>query len=297
MRLSTRQVNAFRDQGVLIAPGIVTEEDFRPVVDEINAFIDRRARELQAQGKLRDLHADAPFDTRIARLYEQCAEIVSGIDIMRMRGRALFEFLHNKNLLDAVECLIGSELTCSPIQHLRPKVPTHMGAGNYEMVPWHQDAAVTLEDADASDIVTCWMPMVDATQETGCMEVLPGAWKQGLLEHVNLGGTTIRPDLLPKTPPLCAECPRGGVVFMSKLTPHRGLPNRSEKVRWTIDLRFQKTGTPTGRPFHPEFPVRSLRDPGLVRKDYDDWCRRWEACLSESKGKRMHRVAPVGAAY
>ena len=64
---------------------------------------------------------------------------------------------------------------------------------------------MALEEADASDIVTCWIPLINATRETGCMEVIPGAFKLGYLEHVSEGGTTIRPDLLPRTPPLCAE--------------------------------------------------------------------------------------------
>jgi len=75
---------------------------------------------------------------------------------------------------------------------------------------------------------------------------------------------TINPGLRLKTPPVCAECPKGGVIFMTKLTPHRGLPNVSDLVRWTIDLRYQKTGTPTGRPYNPDFPVRSKETPKSV---------------------------------
>lgn len=295
MFLSASQVREFKDNGVLIAKNVLTEADFAAVEAETAAYVDRRARELQAAGKLKDLHENAPFDKRIGLLFEQCPEIEHGIDIMHLRGRAMFAFLHNKNLLDAVESLIGPELTCSPIQHLRARMPGGKDGGKHGLVPWHQDAGVTLEEADASDIVTCWLPLIHATKETGCMEVIPGAHKLGHLEHVAEGGTTIRPDLLPKTEPLCAECPRGGVVFMTKYTPHRGQPNLSNLVRWTIDLRYQRTGTPTGRPFHPDFPVRSKADPASVTQDYESWCERWMDALSNSKGKQMHRVKPKPA--
>ena len=45
--------------------------------------------------------------------------------------------------------------------------------------------------------MTCWIALTDATVENGCMEVMPGVWKQGYREHQAEGGTTIRPDLLP----------------------------------------------------------------------------------------------------
>ena len=289
MKLTPAQVQEFRDNRILIAPNMLTEHDFAPVTAEIEAFISRRALELKAAGKINDLHEDAPFDKRIALIFAQCDEIMGGMDIMNMRGKAMFAFLRNKNLLDAVECLIGSEINCSPIQHLRAKVPSNIGKGNFEVVPWHQDSAVTWEEADSADIVTCWIPLVDATVQTGCMQVIPG--QLDYIEHIPDGGTQINPKLMPATAPIAAECPRGGVVFMTKLTPHRGLPNLSDKVRWTIDLRYQRTGTPTGRPFFPDFPVRSAANPASVLTDHAEWDRRWLAGFEEGKNKRWHRTA------
>ena len=139
------------------------------------------------------------------------------------------------------------------------------------------------------------VPMINVTRETGCMEVIPGAFKLGYLEHVSEGGTSIRPDLMPDIEPVCAECPRGGVVFMNKLTPHRSTPNHSDIVRWTIDLRYQKTGTPTGRPFYPDFPTRSARDPNSVLSDHGEWCRRWTDGMEAGKGQKWHRHAHTAA--
>ena len=42
---------------------------------------------------------------------------------------------------------------------------------------------------------------------------------------------------------------RGDVLFLHRFTPHRGTLNSSDYVRWSVDIRFQKTGTPTGRHF------------------------------------------------
>ncbi len=295
MRLSATQIAQFHDQGILIVPGVFDDADFAPVEAAVAAFIDRRAAELHAAGKITDLAPDLPFDRRIARLFAQCPEIVQGMDIMDMRAPEVFAFIRNQHLLDVVESLVGPEITNNPIQHLRAKVPSSLGDGKHELVPWHQDSAVTWEEAESSGIVTCWIPLIDATRETGCMEVLPGANRLGYIEHRPEGGTMIKPELMPDIAPMEAICPRGGIVFMTLLTPHRGLPNLSDRVRWTIDLRYQETGTPTGRPFFPSFPVRSARDPGSVLTDHAEWARRWEQALVDGKGQIWHRPARQAA--
>ena len=81
---------------------------------------------------------------------------------------------------------------------------------------------------------------------------------------------------------------------MHHFTPHKtGGPNVdvSGAVRWSLDLRFQRTGTPTGRPFWPQVVVRSASDPGTEQRDYEEWCERWKHDLASSEGERWHRVA------
>jgi phytanoyl-CoA hydroxylase len=291
MSLSEQQIAEFRTEGVLVAEDVLTAADLEPVIAEYAEWVDCRARELAAEGKIKELYADAPFDRRLALLYAQSSEITNGLDIMLVRGPATFAFLRNERLLDAVESLVGPEITCNPIQHVRAKPPADLsGAGSgFYNVPWHQDAGVTWEEADASDIVTCWLPLVDATVQNGCMEVMPGVWRSGYLTHQAEGGTTIRPDLLPAVLPRPVPVRKGGIVFMHRHTPHRSTPNYSEVVRWSLDLRYQPTGAPTGRPFHPEFVARSRQHPESVLTDHAEWSRRWIAALESSKGIKAHR--------
>src|SRR4051794_36500216 len=119
MSLTEEQVRTFRDQGYLVTEGILTDSDLAPIVEEYATWIDCRARQLAAEGSIRELHEDAPFERRTALLYAQTPEISRDMDLMTVRGPATFEFLRNMNLLDAVESLIGPEITCNPIQHIR----------------------------------------------------------------------------------------------------------------------------------------------------------------------------------
>lgn len=291
MKLTNEQVKMFQEEGVLVAENMVTEEDMAPVIKEYEAWIDQRAHQLAEQGVIQDHHKDASFEKRIGLLYAQSPEIANGMDIMQLRGAALFAFLRNDHLLDAVESLIGPEITCNPIQHIRAKPPASSSSAASYNIPWHQDAGVTWAEADDSDIITCWLALVDATVENGCMEVLPGVWKQGFLEHKSEGGTSIRPELFPQVSARPVPVRKGGMVFMHRYTPHRSTPNKTDDVRWSLDLRYQPTGQPTGRPFHPAFVARSKKDPASVLTDHAVWSKLWEDALQNSKGVAAHRPA------
>ena len=293
MKLTAEQTEAFDTYGYIIAQGVLTAEDLQPVIDELSDFIDQRARDLKAEGKIENLYEDEPFETRYGLLFEQCPEMNRGLDIMYLRGKSTFEFLHNDNLLDVTESLLGPELTCNPIQHVRAKPPAMYekkeGPG-FHNVPWHQDAGVMMPESDTSRVITFWLPVGDATEEMGCMSVIPGVPKNyGYLKHQKEGGTTIWPELLPTEDPVVASCNKGDIVIMDKFTPHSSTPNRSNLCRWSLDLRYQPTGEHTGRTAHPEFIVRSKSNSTSIMDSYDTWCDLWIDAFENPRGVSMHR--------
>lgn len=290
--LSQAQIDRFHEQGYLVVEGALTDEGLNPVVEEYNAHIDARALELHAEGKISELFENEPFERRLATICKENTEIFGGLDIMRLRGKATFDFLHNERLLDVVEGIVGPEITCSPIQHIRAKLPHGISPTNKDVHvrPWHQDAGVTLEEADPYLILTVWIPLVDATPENGCLEVLPRVQGTGLLRHHRVStGTAIVPEEMPNTEGVPLPVRKGDLILMHKETPHRSTLNLTDGTRWSMDLRYQKTGTPTGRPFYPDFMVRSRANPDLVLTDHATWCRMWIEALEKGKGIASHR--------
>ncbi|WP_328345486.1 phytanoyl-CoA dioxygenase family protein [Micromonospora sp. NBC_00421] len=290
MPLSDAQVRIFHKEGVLVAESIFDDADLAPIIDEYAAWLTERANTLRAEGRLADLYPDMPFARRTALLHAQAPEITEHMDIATVLGPATFAFLRHPRLLAALELLIGAEITCNPIQHVRAKPPADStGARDgFHDVPWHQDAATMSNEADNSDIVTCWIPLVDTTRHNGCLEVIPHAWRGGYIAHGP--GPRIASGHLPAEAPRPAPVRRGGVVFMHRYTPHRSTPNLSDHTRWSIDLRYQPTGTPTGRPFHPSFVVQSRQQPAEVFTDYAAWCQTWRDALAATPEMRSHRT-------
>ena len=96
MRLTSEQCETYWTQGVLIVKNALTDEDLQPVIDEISGWISERALALKQEDKIENLHEDEPFDKRFGKLLAQSNEMVSGLDIMHYRGKAIFEFLEER---------------------------------------------------------------------------------------------------------------------------------------------------------------------------------------------------------
>ena len=291
--LSTEQIAHFQRDGFLLVEDRLGAADLEPVIEEYAAYIDRRAHELVAAGQLTQSYAAEPFDRRLACISRETGVLYPELDIMYLRGPATFAFLHNEKLLDLAESLIGPELLCSPIQHLRPKLPSGLTprGSDPHVVHWHQDAGVTWAEADPYFILTMWIPLVDATPENGCLRVIPGLHKGGLLPHRTKRGlgTAIHGDLLAHHPIVTLPMRKGSVLLMHKHTPHSSSRNTTDTVRWSMDLRYQAVGTATGRPFQPAFVVRSQAAPTTVLRDHATWAAQWVAALAQSQGTRVHR--------
>lgn len=293
MKLTQAQIDQFNAEGYLVVRQVLTAGDLGPVMQEYAAHIDKRAHELLAAGKISQLYADAPFERRLALISRENNEIYPELDIYVLRGKAAFHFLRNDNLMDVVEGLVGPEITCSPIQHIRPKLPAGLtpDGSDGHVAPWHQDAGVTWAEADPYFILTVWIPFVEATPENGCLQIIPHTHGKGLVRHHSKPGvgTTIVDEEMPPGDILTLPMQKGDILLMHKEIPHRSTPNLSDTIRWSADLRYQKTGTPTGRPFYPNFVVRSRANPDAVLTDHATWDRLWAEALANNKGVRAHR--------
>lgn len=310
MSLTQDQLRHFMDEGYVIVEGALTGDDLDPVISGIEAFVDERARALHCEGRISDLHETESFERRLALITRENAAIYDDIDIMNMRAEAVFRFLGNGRMLDLVESLVGPEITCSPIQHLRAKLPEGLnslsshgnsaGTGEEDalaarirenVAPWHQDAQVHHEDADPVFILTVWLPLCDTDEENGCLQIIPRVhhsrtvyWSEGF---------GIEEGRLPEGDVLSLPMKKGDVLLMHKLIPHRSIPNRSDTIRWSLDLRYQQTGLPTGRSFYPNFIVRSRRHPEFVLSDYGTWNRGWEEALKVTAQRPPRKNKPT----
>lgn len=180
-------------------------------------------------------------------------------------GPAVHELLTCPAILDIVESLVGPEITSTPIQHVRVKPPARTVAADAPAhttaTSWHQDRGVAHAEADATDMVTVWVAMTDATLENSCLMAQASGPTQAMLPHCPLTQTAIPEEFLDTAAVRPLPVRAGGIVLLHPMTPHAAGDNRTDGLRWSFDLRYQRTGQPTGRAHFPDFPVRGAPAP------------------------------------
>ncbi len=311
--LTPEQIAQFRAGGYVVIDGLLDpDRDIAPIIAEYAGVLDRLARELFDAGQISSTYAKLPFSERLTKVYGESGKVHSqyfdfslpqaGVthETPIWTGPAVFAALRHPGILDVIESLIGPEIYANPVQHVRMKTPEHLtpidpatGRPQLGASPWHQDSGVVTEDADETEIITVWFPLTDATVENGCLAVVPRHDDDGLLTHCPSGlGLHIPEDLFRTEEEIPLPMPRGSVLFMHRLTPHRSFSNTSDHVRWSFDLRFNPIGQPTGRAAFPGFIARSDRLPATELRDPKEWNRRWletRAILAESENPRFNR--------
>ena len=108
-----------------------------------------------------------------------------------------------------------------------------------------------------------WLLLVRATEENGCLQVMPGVHNDRIV-YWAYGRD------LPDVERVSLPMEKGDMLIMHKLTPHGSGPNKTDAVRWSMDLRYQKTDEPSPRPEWPSQIVRSRSDPAC-ETTYEDW--------------------------
>lgn len=300
----------FNEYGFMIYEDLFDgESDLDPLVDDYRHLLNELAVQWFEQGLIPSTYSDLPFEQQFAHIISESSHSwYQHFDFSLPQTKInpetpihlsepIFNLLTHPKLLDMVETFVGSEILASPVHHVRIKPPEKLLMQRQDAstltvrTEWHQDQAVILEEADDTNILTVWLPIVDATLENGCLCVIPGTHAGELVTHCPGVQVHIPEKVLPGQP-VALPMKRGSALFMHRRTIHSSLSNNSTGIRWSFDLRYQPAGQPTGRPDFPAFLVRSRLHPEQVVSDYRVWQAMWYAArerLSERDKPKFQR--------
>ena len=295
--LSAAQLQQFEDNGFLVVEDVLDQQQILdPVRQEYLDLLLPLYVRWQQQGRVPALAPD-DFDGMLQESYRAGCDWFQPLDISLPGDRiseqtpmhfgpAIFDMLTAPRLLDLVESLIGPEITSNPIQHVRIKPPARdlwdgEVRAHITQTDWHQDRAVALAEADQTNMVTIWCAVSDATVENGCLKVVPGAHRKGMLPHCPKRQTCIADGFIDEGDAVPLPVKSGGVVIFHPLVPHASMINQSETCRWSFDLRYNKTGEPTGRSHFPDFVARSAANPASELRDWQHWLHLWQNARKE----------------
>ena len=270
--LTAVQIAEYDLEGYLIIPNLLSHEDLAPAREAMNWKVSQIADELVASGLIKDKRENDPFETRLVNLFKGLTEA----DFLKFgrgwrdRYRGYFDLMAQPKIIDAVESLIGGEIFANPVYNTRPKV-AGVAAG---AVPWHQDKSYW-PDANANPVITVWIPLVNTDEVNGCLHVWPRTHKAKVMSYhrENYTGTQYTElDLKEEADRHGIALPvtaGSGILFNDRCI-HSSTPNRSNGVRWSVDLRYQPTDQDPMPQHGVGFLARSHKHPERVAT-VDDW--------------------------
>ncbi len=135
-------------------------------------------------------------------------------------------------LADLMGQIMGPAGFCYPMKLPRIVYPV-------AMVPRQPGNVVHKDYQSVQDMFTCWTPMVDVPRSLGGLAVQPGSQATSRVRYRPLN------DLEPGW--LTTDYHPGDVLVFHCLTTHAALPNRGDRMRFSVEYRWQLADQPAPR--------------------------------------------------
>ncbi len=206
--------------GYVTYPGLLDSVQLNELRTEIDRICGDNTLAVHDKSRLEMETDQKPEGKLVRRIYEPCSHY------------ALFrELSDSPRLLNLVEELLGPNLIYhySKINMKPPSVGS--------VVEWHQD--VTYYPLTNSSSIAVLIYLDDADVENGCLQVIPGRHNGRIFDHTLDGyfvGKIVEPIDESEAVPL--EGKAGTAIFMSCMTPHASITNRSNRPRRTLILSY-----------------------------------------------------------
>ena len=229
MELTDSQFEQYQTEGYLVVENALSTESIERVKTRLREYThgDREPETFTSQLEPRVERGELDVDEE--------GDAVRKFEGLGMVGEddVFAEIAHHDTITSVVEQLLGPNLKLlrSAAMFKPPSVGSEKGL--------HQDAAYY--PIQPMDHVTTWIALDDATLENGCMTVIPGAHKDGILNHAAVEYDTdivINDTKYDDADLVELPMDAGDVLFTHCLTPHYTAPNSTEQWRRALIMSY-----------------------------------------------------------
>ena len=225
MALSEQRKDFWREHGYLVVDDVLLAEE----VENLRRSVTTLEAGAEGLAESNDRFKLKAFGDGGGKRVQQIAE-------PHELGGEWMALARHPRILDVVEDLLGPNIQLY-YSMLMMKPPREGFTA-----PWHQDFAFFVHDR--ADLLACMVAIDDATLENGCLRVVPGSHKLGIVNHFKDGRFTqvVQGDTSEFDDPnrqRALPVKAGGIILWHSLTLHSSQPNRSEHPRRAIVFEYK----------------------------------------------------------
>jgi hypothetical protein len=256
---SKNHLCALEADGFAIARSLVSHRTLESMKRAIEVSLAGVATQMARKGMLlkEEIEAARDFDQGLAvmsgchpSLRYLSDEFCGPLTIEPLAG-ALDRSRRAREIAKFAKSVLGEKLVAHPQFALRANLPFQAD----HCFPWHQDVNfLALESPNSARILNFWIPLGPVDALSGGLEVIRGSHRTGLLPHRRQavrGGrmalTEVVTERLPRGEIVAIAMQPGDALVMFDKTVHRSLLNRSNRVRWSMDIRYCRASDQLGR--------------------------------------------------
>ena len=216
-RLTLEQRRAYERDGFVVVPGVFPREELEAIDREIDRLI--------------TLPGVEAGPTRQGWIY----------DVAR-RSEITGTFAEDERLLALIQDVVQPGIAIHSTK-LVAKVPF-----SQDVCHWHQDEAFYLKPEDPETHsrarMSVWVPLQDATEENGCLWVVPGSHRWGIEDYTMVDYGTCRKKIdreaYANEHAVSVPVPAGSAVLFTAWTWHHSKNNATDRVRRAFIVSYQE---------------------------------------------------------
>ena len=234
--ISDQQIAQFREAGYFVTAPAFSPEQLQAATTEFHRLWNDYIQSAEKGGDRRQI---------------EIARYRPFIGQAHARSEVMAEFVKAPLYLEACEQLIGpdADLYYNQVVIKPPEKGLHFG--------WHQDSGYTT--TEPLEYVTCWTAISRCFIENGCIWVLPGSHRQGVLpHHRNEAESSTDAEVTDESGAIPVEMEPGQVAIFSSLLLHKSGPNSSSEIRLGYVPQYHSPTvrlSSTGQPWGDRYPV------------------------------------------
>ena len=246
--LTQDQITFYQENGYILIPSLITPEEAALYRAEAHAIADRLAQNGKGDatwGSAKEVTMGTP--TRLLHCHD-----------VQFQSAAFSRLIVDERLTEIAADIIGPNVQ---LHHDKMFIkPPEKGSP----FPMHQD--VPFFPHDRHSMIAAIIHFDDAPLEKGCLRVVPGSHKLGVLPHIAEGLFHLPMDEYPieSATPLPAKA--GDAVFFSYLTIHGSGVNTSSEARTTLLVQMRDPID------HPTVDTHRSRGQGMMLRGIDPSC-------------------------
>jgi ectoine hydroxylase-related dioxygenase (phytanoyl-CoA dioxygenase family) len=221
--LREKDVRFYVDEGYLVVPDVFSAEDVRLLNDDVAEF----ARGTYPISNRSQIISDKPEQDQLAQIL--------AVHFPHWVSPVMRRTVDDERMADVVQRIAGAHLPHWDGSAKCMQSMLFVKPPGYQGQAWHQDERY-IPTRDRS-LVGVWIALDDATIENGCLRVLPGSHRAGVLYPTRDHGKPDEFDFSDEaygfdgTGEVSVEVRAGSLVCFNGYLLHRSLCNRSHNFR------------------------------------------------------------------